>query len=93
MHKTTLGAMALLAISVTGGMTAYGHDAPTVSSPEAIHDQTARHFQDVVKVLNTLGTVETPFDYITPASARWWCCRASPSTRPSRTTRRPRSRS
>ena len=58
-------ALALLMIGASSAVTADAQE--TVNSPTAIHEQTAKHFQEVVQVLNRLGVPETPFDYIAPA--------------------------
>lgn len=63
---TTLGAAAV-------GLVLCGSPAPlaaqgtgAVNNPQAIHEQTARHLEQVLKKLGTLGTPETVYDYIHP---------------------------
>jgi hypothetical protein len=85
--------LALAAATAMGRITLYAQEHEKVNSPNAVHDQTARHYQEAVKALTTMGTPETPFDFIPPAlSGPWSCSRASRSTGPSRTAhgRRPR---
>jgi len=61
---TTLVVAALLAgTSRSATLSAQGDER--VNSPNAIHEQRDTHVDDVVKALTTLGTPETPYDYIT----------------------------
>lgn len=62
--KMTVLVLSALVAIVAGGVVLYAQEAGRVNSPTAIHEQTAKHAQDVAKALSTLGTGETPFDFI-----------------------------
>jgi hypothetical protein len=66
-QEKTAAALAVLAIGAAGATVARAQSDHQVSSPMAIHEQTAKHLKQVVDVLDRLGTPETPFDYIAPA--------------------------
>jgi len=59
-------AVAALLVGNSSGVL-YAQDHEKVNSPNAVHEQASKHLKDVVKVLSTLGTPETTFDYIHPA--------------------------
>jgi osmotically-inducible protein OsmY len=60
-------ALAGLMVLAGSGAPATAQEDEKVNSPNAVHDQTARHMRDVRKALSTLGTPETVYDFITPA--------------------------
>ena len=66
-HMTTILALAALVVSTSGSVPLYAQEHEKVNSPNAVHEQTSKHLKDVVKVLSTLGTPQTIFDYIHPA--------------------------
>jgi osmotically-inducible protein OsmY len=57
-------ALATLVIGTSGSVVLRAQEHQRVNSPKAVHEQTARHSQDVAKALATVGTPETPFDFI-----------------------------
>ena len=57
--------LALAVVSAMGSAVLYAQEDERVNSPNAIHEQKDKHFDDVVKVLTTLGTPETVYDYLT----------------------------
>jgi osmotically-inducible protein OsmY len=59
---TTFGVALVLA---SGFPMLHAQEDEHVNSPNAIHEQKGKHQDDVVKVLNTLGTPETTYDFIT----------------------------
>lgn len=65
-RTTVVALVGLLAVGWSSAPVAAQEDEK-VNSPNAVHEQTARHMKDVYKVLNTLGTPETVYDFITPA--------------------------
>ena len=67
MQRMTALPLALFMVSATGGAALYAQEHEQVSSPSAVHEQSARHMQDVVRTLGRLGVVQTAFDYIIPA--------------------------
>jgi len=50
-----------------GSTTLYAQEHETVNAPTSVHDQTVKHFQEVLKALAAMGTPETPFDFVHPA--------------------------
>jgi osmotically-inducible protein OsmY len=57
-----------LVLALTGviaGPALQAQDDEQVNSPNAIREQKGKHRDDVVKVLSTLGTRETVYDYLT----------------------------
>ena len=56
--------VALAVVSAMGSAVLYAQEDERVNSPNAIHKQSSKHFDEVVKVLNKLGTPETPYDYL-----------------------------
>lgn len=56
---------ATLALAVAGGAPLTAQEHETVNTSSAIRDQKQEHAADVRKALNTLGTPETVYDYIT----------------------------
>ena len=60
---TTL-VLATLVAGTSGSTVLLAQDHEKVNSPNAVHEQTSKHLQEVVKTLSTLGTPETTFDYI-----------------------------
>ena len=64
MRKRTMTVLPLALLAATS--VAYGQDAEKVNSPTAIHQKSMQHMEAVQKTLGTLGTPETPFDYIAP---------------------------
>lgn len=59
---------ALTVVALAAGSAVLGaQDHEKVNSPNAMHEQTSKHMTAVLKVLSTLGTPETTFDYIHPA--------------------------
>jgi len=59
-------AIAALVTSASGTAVLYAQtDDERVDSPNAIYEQKDTHVDDVNKVLNMLGTPETPYDYVT----------------------------
>ena len=65
-RKMTNLVLAALVASTSGTAVLYAQtqDDERVNSPNAIHEQKDKHFDDIIKVLNTLGTPETPYDYV-----------------------------
>ncbi len=94
-RQKTFGVVLALVMGSTAGATAlYAQEDERVNSPNAIHEQKDKHFDEVVKVLNTLGTPETAYDYVTfGLSGPVVVLQDSRQTGPSRTTPRCRSRS
>ena len=64
-NEMTALSLTLLVLAALGAAALYAQE--TVNSPNAVHEQTARHVSQVVKALSTLGTPETPFDFINAA--------------------------
>jgi hypothetical protein len=66
-QKMTVLVLATLIASTSGVVSLRAQEQTRVNSPNAVHEQTAKHLLQVVKALGTLGTPETPFDFINPA--------------------------
>ncbi len=64
-RKMTNLALAALVASPLGTAVLYAQEHEKINSPSAIHEHRDGHVDDVVKVLTTLGTPETVYDYIT----------------------------
>ena len=58
---------AALVAGTSGSAVLQAQEHEEVNSPNAVHEQSSKHLKEVVKVLSTLGTRETTFDYIHPA--------------------------
>jgi hypothetical protein len=58
--------LAALIASTSGVVSLRAQEPARVNSPDAVHQQTAKHLAQVVKALSTMGTPETPFDFINP---------------------------
>ena len=65
LRKTTWTLLVLLLSSLGHGVAVAQDEHETVNSPNAIREQKVEHAAEVRKVLNTLGTPETVYDYIT----------------------------
>jgi len=66
-QKTATVVLAALVAVACGSALVSAQDHEKVNGPNAVHEQTARHMKEVSKVLTTLGTRETVYDFISPA--------------------------
>ena len=57
--------LAVLVAGVSGAAPLAAQDHEVVNSPNAIRDQKVQHATDVRKTLNSLGTPETVYDFLT----------------------------
>jgi hypothetical protein len=64
-EKTTGTLLVLLLATLGHGVAVAQDEHEKVNSPNAIREQKVEHAAEVRKVLNTLGTPETVYDYIT----------------------------
>lgn len=64
-QNATTFILAALVASTSGSAVLEAQEHEKVNSPTAIHEHKDGHVDDIIKVLTTLGTPETTFDYLT----------------------------